>query len=150
MRALQLNSGVRQQPGFVAMNESVEQVLARYRECAALHASIDYGSRATVERANRAVDTMRELASNLGRSGPAAVTAFARLLEEREARIDVWAAHHLLELMTVGPKIETRALAIIEREVAGDSVAAVGNRVWLERWRAQRGCSTSSSADPVA
>lgn len=72
---------------------------------------------------------------------PPALTDFSSLLDADDATA-AWAAHHVLEHFAPNNDTKRRALAIIEREAAGDGVNAMGNRMWLEEWRKHKGRTT--------
>ena len=109
--------------------------LVKYAELARRHATPNDGTRAWVRRVNRAADGMRSIAVQQ-LTGPACdPTRFAGLLDAEDECIKLWAAHHLLELSpSLAPPIAAKALAVIEHGAAGDSVEALGERMWLRDW----------------
>ena len=123
--------------------QHVAMLIDRYRRLAATHAAQDYADRASVLAANHAADEMRSVALEVARAGPEAVRQFAALLEEPEP--GGWAAHHLVEQMEAEPELVSRALALIERRSRGDSATALGERMWLQAWRA-KGVGSGSRA----
>ena len=61
---------------------------------------------------------------------------FVVLLEDESPNVRTWAAHHVLELFDKRSlSLEQQALNIIEAAARGDSLAALGERQWLEEWR---------------
>ena len=106
-----------------------------YRRHATVHASVEYGDKASVRRGNAAADAMRAIAQTIAGSGKPAVLQFATFLDDPV--VSGWAAHHLIEVMNAEPTLVQRAVAVIEERSQGDDVIALGERTWLEAWRAK-------------
>jgi hypothetical protein len=68
----------------------------RYRACAAVCTTVDYSSRASVRRYNRASDQMRSIVVEAFQAGPGAVAELLPLLDAPPA--DEWIAFQLLDL----------------------------------------------------
>jgi hypothetical protein len=86
---------------------------------------------------------MRHIAKDVCGRGHEAQSRFAELMSEREPlSVQRWTALHVLELCSLGPDVEARAIQAIERAAAMDVNEALNDRVWLRRWRASQGSRT--------
>jgi len=101
----------------------------RYRECAAICASVDYASQRSVRQYNGASVEMRVLVGEACRAGPDAVAELVPLLDEPPA--DEWLAFQLLDLGTPPPDVVELCLAIVRRKAAGSGPDAMGAAMWL-------------------
>ena len=114
-----------------------------YRRHATAHAAMEYGDKASVRRGNDAADAMRAMAHEIAGLGRGAVRQFAALLDEPVT--SGWAAHHLIELMAAEPILVQRALSVIEVRSRGDDATALGERMWLQAWRARDAAGESGA-----
>ena len=118
--------------------EDIAIVLQTYRTLAGKHAEIDYGDPRSVSRSNVAADRMRAIANDVARRTRSDVLEFATLIDESGSAAQLWAAHHVVELLPVPDNVVQRAIAVIENAAAGDTARAFGERIWLEEWHAKR------------
>ena len=114
-----------------------ELLVHEYIECQRVHAEIDFSSRASVKAGNKAADRMRLIATSLSAS-QAGQVAFEQLLTSPNPVLALWAAHHLLELMSPIESVQEAALALIASAAKGDSAHALGEAMWLESWHSAR------------
>ena len=119
------------------MSDDLEKQLERYRELARIHERIDYGDSSSIGRANNAADEMARIyrAVSAEASG---LDSFIKLLDEPTAKIQLWAAHHLLEHAHLSESMETKALEIIKLYSQGDDPDAYGEQLWLKDWESKR------------
>lgn len=59
---------------------------------------------------------------------------FAKLLSISANKTNLWAAIHMSEKLSVGPKIKKMALDNVQNAAEGDDPDALGYRFWLEDW----------------
>ena len=131
------------------MADSIDLLLSRYRELAAVHAGMNYSDRSSVRRGNAAADSMRELATRVAGLGANAVATFGILLSEGEP-VARWAAHHLLELMHPPEPLRTSALSAIERRARDTDAEAAGERMWLEQYYRRQASTVQPKNEPAA
>src|SRR5688500_2808542 len=101
------------------MVDELRELLNRYEELAGIHASIDYGDSRSVKRANNAVDEMISISRDVSLMGEIGLEAFATLLDVSTNKVQLWAAHHILEHMNFSKALEQRALGIIRENSKG-------------------------------
>ena len=94
----------------------------------------DYGDSKKVTRNNLAAKKMRAIATLIQNDYPEKKNEFMQLLNNSSSRINVWVAHHMLEVMDYDTDSQRMALDIIELEANGQGTMALGNRVWLNDW----------------
>jgi hypothetical protein len=92
-----------------------------------------------VNRANRAADEMRRIATEIATAGAAAVRDFSRLLDESRNGVQGWAAIHILELMDAPSDVVDQAFEVLDRIANGTGVAALGTRMRLKELRSKFG-----------
>jgi hypothetical protein len=132
------------------MTDEIAKHLKRYRELAEIHANTDYGDSRSVRRANNAVDEMFKICLEINQLGEQGLLAFATLLDEPKNKIQLWAAHHILEQMRYTPSLECRALEIIREFSKGKGADAYGNKIWLENWESNQKKRKTSSENKAA
>jgi hypothetical protein len=120
------------------MTEEIAKQLKQYKELAEIHANTDYGDSHSVRRANNAADKMFKICLQLSQLGEQGLFAFATLLDEPKNKIQLWAAHHILELMQYTSALEYRALEIIREFSRGKGADAYGHKIWLENWESNQ------------
>ena len=111
-----------------------EELLEEYKTCVIATYDIDYADKSSVKRSNEAVAKMIKISKYLGEEYPSRIYDFAELLDNTDFRIDIWAAHHILENMNYPSELESKALDIIIKYSKEDSAEGLGNRMWLENW----------------
>ena len=116
----------------------VEQLIHEYRTCAAAHYEPNDGSSGWIQRVNHAADRMITIARHIAGTGPDGITRFATLLDRDDPHVAGWAAHHLLDFMSPDDATRTAALSIIERAAQSNTVESLGEKTWLENWRAEQ------------
>lgn len=97
----------------------------KYREMAEVHAAIDYGDKTSVNRANRAADSLRSIGQIDLDSGQLMSILSA------DHPSSIWAAHHLLEFHELTADQRRLAIQRIEIEIAKGGVTAMGERIFL-------------------
>lgn len=97
----------------------------KYCEMAEVHAAIDYGDKASVKRANRAADSLR----NIGQKELGSEQLLRILSSDHPSSL--WAAHHLLEFHELTAEHRAQAVERIEAEIAKGGVTAMGERIFL-------------------
>jgi hypothetical protein len=119
---------------------TVEEQLLKYREAARLRHKAHKKHPRAGRADRRARDEMREIAMDVCGRSAEAPAYFAELLSEHEpGYVRRWAAFHVLEMCQVDDALEVQAIRAVEEGKSGDSLEAVGEEVWLRRWRASRG-----------
>lgn len=119
---------------FYLNNYSYEDLLNEYKDCVRINVNIDYGNKNAVRKANKAVDRMIKISRLISEKYSSRIYDFAQLLNEKEGRIDIWVAHHILENMVYTSDLELRALNVIIEHSKEDSINGLGNQMWLEDW----------------
>ena len=115
-------------------HQNADELIQEYRACQAVQSCIDFSSKGSINASNKAADRMRAIATTISKS-PEAVTLFGNLLAAQEPQLQLWAAHHLLEIMNPDNSTKSSALSIIENASRGDDANALGERLWLDAWR---------------
>ena len=128
------------------MVDELKELLNRYVELARIHASIDYGDLRSVKQANNAVAEMISISRNVSLMGELGLEAFATLLDVSTNKVNLWAAHHILEHMNFSKSLEQRTLGIIRENAKGEGPDALGERWWLKDWEEKRKCVGSPDA----
>ena len=120
------------------MSDEIKKLLARYKEFARTHANTDYGDSRSVKRANNAADKMLLIALEASRTGEESLAAFAELLDEPADKIQLWAAHHILERMNPNKPLAQHALSVIQDYSTRDDLGAYGEKMWLSDWKSKQ------------
>ena len=116
------------------VESELKQLLDRYEELARIHAGIDYGDSRSIKQGNDAVDEMISISRDVSLMGEIGLEAFATLLDVSTNKVQLWAAHHILEHMNFSKGLEQRALGIIRENCKGENPNALGERWWLKDW----------------
>ncbi|MEI2339073.1 hypothetical protein FA002_14415 [Priestia megaterium] len=116
-------------------HRTYETLVDLYQKSAKIHYEIDYRDKKSVKKGNRAAEDMKKIAQLIHLYYPGMLFEFATLLTNPTYRIDLWAAHHVLEIMSYSPMLEDNALSVIERYADENDFTALGNRMWLDQWR---------------
>jgi hypothetical protein len=122
--------------GELAMTDT-QRLVEEYLANARAHAATTYADSKSVRTSNRAADRMRAIALQFSSRSLDDKRTFALLLDDTTETVAAWAAHHVLEMMAPDDKTTQRALLVIERQSSGTGPNALGERIWLENWRAQ-------------
>ena len=131
------------------MVEPIADLIGRYLLAAAEYAAQWEGrlvpaGTVGVRRANRAADDLRKTAQEIACAGESAIRTFGRLLDEPRNRVRIWAAYHVLDLMTAPPDVVTKAFAVLEDVASGDDLEAMGARSRLPELRLAFGLDPTS------
>ena len=118
--------------------DTYEKLIDTYLECAKTHYHIDYADKISVKRGNKAVTTMIGIAKLINEKYPERIEDFSSLLNTTTNRIDIWAAHHILEHMNYSNSMEKRALAVIKKYSKENTANGLGNRMWLDEWKKKK------------
>jgi hypothetical protein len=111
-------------------------LIQEYIELTKTCASTDYGDKKSVKLHNKSVDKMYEIVEKIGyEQTTETIDDFAKLLEINENNTNVWAAVHILERIPANKTIEEKALKIIKQQADGDTVEAMGFRIWLDNYK---------------
>lgn len=111
----------------MTLNELIEE----YRQMASICNNIDYSDKKSVKRNNRAVSRMYEIVHKLRKEfGNIGMAEFAKLIDVKQDRTDLWASVQMLEKMTVDKDIEAKALTIIKEEAK----QSLGMEYWLKSY----------------
>jgi hypothetical protein len=111
-------------------------LIHEYIELTKTCASTDYGDKKSVSLHNKSVDRMYEIAEKIGyEQTNETIDDFAKLLDVTDNKTNVWAALHILERIPVDKTVEERALKIIKQQTTGDSVDAMGLKIWLDNYK---------------
>ena len=116
------------------VENELKQLLSRYEDFARIHAAIDYGDSRSIKQGNNAVDEMISISRDVSLMGDTGLEAFATLLDVSTNKVQLWAAHHILEHMNFSKALEQRALGIIRENSKGEGPNALGERWWLKDW----------------
>lgn len=110
---------------------TLTELIDEYKQMAAICHNIDYADKKSVQRNNKAVKRMYQIVDKINYEfNDDGVTAFSKLINIRQDRVDLWAAIQMIEKLKVDKTIETKALAIIKEE-AKDSL---GHQYWLKSY----------------
>jgi predicted transcriptional regulator len=108
---------------------TLDQLIDEYKQMAAICHNFDLTDKKAVKRNNKAVSRMYEIVHKIRKEfGYNGVTEFAKLIDIKQDRVDLWASIQMLEKMTFDKGTEKKALAIIKEE-AKDSL---GHQYWLK------------------
>lgn len=111
-------------------------LIQEYLELTKTCASTDYGDKKSVRLHNKSVDRMYEIAEKIGYEQTTETIAdFAKLLDIKDNKTNVWAAVHLLERIPSDRKTEEKALEIIKKQADSDTAEAMGFRIWLDNYK---------------
>ena len=96
----------------------------------------DFGSSIKVMKSNRAAKRNREIAKIIESKHPELKSDFSSLMDNQDAKIKSWVAHHIIEVMNYDRDVNLKALDIIidDAENNKDSIERFGNSVWLKRY----------------
>ncbi len=96
----------------------------------------DYGDKKKVKRSNMLADRNRKIAAKINNGQEELKSDFIKLLDSNEVDIRLWAAHHIIEIMSYERPIIERALKEIEyvSEHHKDSTQRLGNKMWLKQF----------------
>jgi hypothetical protein len=116
-------------------------MIEEYQKLAEMWESIDYSSKSSVRKCNKASDRMRQIIAQAESQGPDAIRAFLPLLEIEPA--NKWLAHHLVELATIDRETEDRCFAIVKDlaitlKQQGKGADARGEDLWLKERKAKK------------
>ena len=110
----------------------IEEYLDLTKTCALT----DYGNKKSVRQHNKSVDRMYEIAEKIGyEQTTETIDDFAKLLDFADNNTNIWTAVHILERIPVDKTIEEKALTIIKKQADGDTVEAMGFRIWLDNYK---------------
>ncbi len=112
----------------------LKQLLEKYRQNTRIHYAMVFGDKASVSKGNRAASQMLRITQQIDKEFSGGAETFTGLLEERDDKIDCWAAFHLIERMNVSQQQQQKALAVIERYAQSDDIDAAGIKLWLKEW----------------
>lgn len=135
-------------PSEVAKN--MTDLLGRFKELARIHADTDYADMRSVEQGNSAVHEMIDISRRVSQSGAEAGAAFATLLDEPAHKVQLWAAHSILERMSYDEVVRNRALEVVRQYAGGEGVDSLGERMWLKEREANLGHSPQAVFDDGA
>jgi hypothetical protein len=114
---------------------TIAQLIKEYTEMAARCYNLDYSDKKAVKRNNKAVNRMYEIVHKIimeyGENG---IKEFIKLIDIKQNQVDLWAAVHTLEKMSVDESTEEKALMVIQDE-AKDSL---GMEYWLRRYHEKK------------
>ena len=118
------------------IREQTMNLIQEYLELTKTCASTDYGDKKSVRLHNKSVDRMYEIAEKIGYEQTTETIAdFAKLLDIKDNKTNVWAAVHLLERIPSDKITQEKALKIIKRQADGDTAEAMGFRIWLDNYK---------------
>lgn len=93
--------------------------------------NIDYADKKSVKSNNKAVTRMYQIVDKIKMEfGDNGVNEFAKLIDFKLNRTDIWASVQMLEKMTVDKNTEAKALTIIKEE----SKQSLGMKYWLRSY----------------
>jgi hypothetical protein len=113
-----------------------EDLIEQFKENATVHFNIDYADKKSVKAGNKAVDHRFQIAGKLKDAGR--FNEFAALLTCKEYRVNVWAAHILLERLNAAGSTAEQALSVITELANADDINSHGEKLWLEQWQAKQ------------
>ncbi len=113
----------------------MEDLIEEYKELAIICFKTDYSDFNSVKNNNKSVDRMIEIVEEI-RFIDKAVKHFIKLLNIEDQQINLWAAIHILEKLSVDSRVKEKALNIIKIAAQNKNlgVKAMGFRMWLEDW----------------
>ena len=111
---------------------TLTELIDEYKQMASICHNFDYADKKAVKRNNKAVSRMYEIVHNIRKEfGDNGVTEFAKLIDIKQDRVDLWASIQMLEKMAIDKDTEKKALVIIKEE-AKDSL---GHQYWLKSYQ---------------
>lgn len=96
----------------------------------------DYGDKKKVKKHNSISVRNRKIAAKINTENEDLKDDFADLLNSADHDTKLWAAHHILEIMTYDKAIRIKALEVIEEESKNskDEVSRFGHEIWLQNY----------------
>ena len=114
---------------------TLDQLIDEYKQMASICHNTDYADKKSVQRNNKAASRMCEIVHAIRTDfGDNGVTAFAKLIDVKQDRVDLWAAIQMLEKMTVDKNTEAKALTIIKEEAK----VSLGMEYWLKSYNEKK------------
>jgi hypothetical protein len=111
---------------------TLTELIDEYKQTASICHNIDYANKKSVKLNNKSVTRMYQIVDKIKTEfGDNGVSEFAKLIDIKQDRVDLWAAIQMLEKMQVDKDTEKKALAIIKEE-AKDSL---GLQYWLKSYQ---------------
>lgn len=114
--------------------DTYENLVEEYKECAKIHYNIDYTDKNSVKHGHNAARTMIDIARTINNKYSERIEEFSKLLYDKNYKINIWAAHHILEHMNYTHDLECSALSIIKKYAKKNTIEGLGNKMWLEQW----------------
>lgn len=108
------------------------ELIDEYKQMASICHNVDYADKKSVKLNNKSVTRMYQIVDKIkAEFGEIGVTEFAKLIDIKQDRVDLWASIQMLEKMKVEKDAEKKALSIIKVE-AKDSL---GHQYWLKSFQ---------------
>jgi hypothetical protein len=110
---------------------TLDELIKEYKQMAGICHNIDYADKKSVTHNNKAVTKMYQLVDKINSEfGDTGVAEFAKLIDCRQDKTDLWASVHMLEKMKIDKKLEAKALTIIKEEAK----QSMGMEYWLKNY----------------
>lgn len=95
----------------------------------------EYDNKKAVDNYNRKIDEMRQIALRIESEQPDLKNKFCELLCDDSQKIRLWAAHHVLEVMSCDKQYRKSALKEIRNNAEKDkSASGYAEKMWLKEW----------------
>ena len=95
----------------------------------------DYGSKVKTAAHNRRAGRIRKIATIIETEHPELKEAFYQLLFYDNQTVQIWGAHHILEVMNYSDEYRRHALRRIAVESKQeDCSGGFGEKIWLREW----------------
>ena len=108
------------------------ELIDEYRHLTSICNSIDYSDKKSVKLNNNSVTRMYQIIDKIKTAfGDNGVTEFAKLIDIKQDRTDIWASVQMLEKMPVDKIVEAKALTIIKQEAKH----SLGMEYWLKNYQ---------------
>jgi hypothetical protein len=109
----------------------LNELLEEYKQMATICNNIDYSNKKSVASNNRAVTRMYQIVEKIKTEFEEnGIIEFAKLIDYKQDKTNLWASVHMLEKMTVEKEIEAKALKIIKEEAK----ESLGMEYWLKNY----------------
>ncbi|WNJ18259.1 hypothetical protein [Pontibacter sp. G13] len=117
-------------------------LITEYKQLGAICAKTEYGDELSVRTHNQSVNRMHEIVDSIAAQQDAEkLEQFVELLAISEHKVNLWAAIHTLERLSVDFETQANALQIIHEAAQDYGPEALGYQSWLDNWYEHNGTS---------
>jgi hypothetical protein len=111
---------------------TLTELIDEYKQMTSICHNIDYADKKSVKLNNKSVTRMYQIVDKIKTEfGDNGIIEFAKLIDIKKDRTDIWASVQMLEKMTVDKATEAKALTIIKQEAK----QSLGMEYWLKSYQ---------------